>query len=217
MAIFLLKSGKDLSNGQLIEALSVSLDLESYLESWLQRSPGAITAIPTLWIGRQASASVEDTTIFPDLLGVDDSGSLLILELKKGRAPREVVAQLLEYAAWANNLSDEAIKDIATNYLCSSKDFQGKSFDEIYMEVFGVEEPPILNKKQKLFIVAEDIPPGIARICRFLRSNHGLDISCISISAHKTKNEEILISTHFIVGQEDLIKSATKRGPLVGF
>ena len=142
MAIFLLKSGKDLSNGQLIEALSVSLDLESYLESWLQRSPGAITAIPTLWIGRQASASVEDTTIFPDLLGVDDSGSLLILELKKGRAPREVVAQLLEYAAWANNLSDEAIKDIATNYLCSSKDFQGKSFDEIYMDVFGVEEPP---------------------------------------------------------------------------
>jgi hypothetical protein len=65
------------------------------LESWLERSPGAITAVPTLWIGRQTSASVEDTTIFPDLLGVDDSGNLLILELKKGKAPREVVAQLI--------------------------------------------------------------------------------------------------------------------------
>lgn len=206
MGIFILKpENDDISTGQLFEATSIRLDLESYLESWLERSPGAITEIPTLWIGRQTSASVEDTTIFPDLLGLDDSGNLLILELKKGKAPRDVVAQLLEYAAWANSLSDEAIKDIATVYLSSSNEFHGKSFEEIYLQVFDTDELPNLNKRQKLFIVAEDIPPGIARVCRFLRSNHGLDIYCISVFAHITKSEEILISTNFVVGQEDLI------------
>ena len=207
MGILILKpENDDISSGQLIQATSISLDLESYLESWLERSPGAITEIPTLWIGRQTSASVEDTTIFPDLLGLDDSGNLLILELKKGKAPRDIVAQLLEYAAWANSLSDEAIKDIATGYLSLSNDFHGKSFEEIYLQVFDTDELPNLNKKQKLFIVAEDIPPGIARVCSFLRGNHGLDIYCISVSAHRTKSEEILISTNFVVGQEDLVR-----------
>jgi hypothetical protein len=206
MGIFILKPENDnIFIGQLIESTSIKLDLESYLESWLEKSPGAITEIPTLWIGRQASASVEDTTIFPDLLGLDDSGNLVILELKKGRAPRDVVAQLLEYAAWANSLSDEAIKNIATGYLSSSNDFQGKSFEEIYLQVFETDDLPNLNKKQKLFIVAEDIPPGIARVCRFLRANHGLDIYCVSVSAQQTKSDEILVSTNFVVGQEDLI------------
>jgi hypothetical protein len=206
MGLFILKSNAgDPSSGQLVEAKSTSLNLESHLEAWLERSPGAMTGVPTLWIGRQTSACVEDITIFPDLLGLDDSGNLLILELKKGKAPREVVAQLLEYAAWAHSLSDEAIRNIATGYCASSDVLKGKSLEEIYQDVFDTEELPNLNKKQKLFVVAEDIPPGVARVCRFLRSNHGLDISCISVSAHKTKSDEILISTNFVVGQEDLI------------
>jgi hypothetical protein len=209
MGLFILKSNAgDPSSGQLVEAKSTSLNLESHLEAWLERSPGAMTGVPTLWIGRQTSACVEDTTIFPDLLGLDDSGNLLILELKKGKAPREVVTQLLEYAAWAHGLSDEAIRNIATGYCASSDELKGKSLEEIYNDVFDTEELPNLNKKQKLFVVAEDIPPGVARVCRFLRSNHGLDISCISVSAHKTKSDEILISTNFVVGQEDLISAS---------
>jgi hypothetical protein len=209
MGLFILKSnGGDPSSGQLVEATSTNLNLESHLEAWLERSPGAMTGVPTLWIGRQTSACVEDTTIFPDLLGLDDSGNLLILELKKGKAPREVVAQLLEYAAWAHGLSDEAIRNIANGYCASSDGLKGKSLEEIYKDVFDAEELPNLNKKQKFFVVAEDIPPGVARVCRFLRSNHGLDISCISVSAHKTKSDEILISTNFVVGQEDVISVA---------
>jgi hypothetical protein len=33
------------------------------------------------------------------LIGIDSAGDLLIVELKKGKTPREVVAQILEYAA----------------------------------------------------------------------------------------------------------------------
>ena len=82
----------------------------------------AIAQEPLLLIGRQTSAIQEEYgTIFPDLLGLDKDGNLVIIELKKGRTPREVIAQLLEYAAWANDLSDEKIYDIALNYFKITK------------------------------------------------------------------------------------------------
>src|SRR5215469_16150689 len=101
MAIFRLEvEDNNLSKAGLVVAQETSLKLETYLESWLERSPWALAQEPILWIGRQTTVSVEESTIFPDLLGVDSEGNLIIVELKKGKAPREVVAQILEYAAW---------------------------------------------------------------------------------------------------------------------
>ena len=40
-----------------------------------------------------------------DLLAIDPEGDLLIIELKKDRTPREIVAQVLDYASWVNHLS----------------------------------------------------------------------------------------------------------------
>lgn len=45
-----------------------------------------------LIIGRQTSASIEAGTVLPDLLAIDSEGNLVIIELKKAQAPREVVA-----------------------------------------------------------------------------------------------------------------------------
>ena len=47
-----------------------------------------------------------------DLLAIDGQGDLYILELKKDRTPRDVVAQSLEYGFWIQNLSFEAIQEL---------------------------------------------------------------------------------------------------------
>ena len=86
----------DISKAELVIAQETNLELERYLEDWLENSPRALTQEALLWIGRQTSAQDEEGTIFPDLLGVDSEGNLVIIELKKDRALREVVAQLLE-------------------------------------------------------------------------------------------------------------------------
>ena len=63
--------------------------------------------------------------------------------LKKGRAPREVVAQLLEYAAWVDELSDEAIYQLAENYFLKNPDLHGKQLNDLFFETFELDEMPI--------------------------------------------------------------------------
>lgn len=207
MAIFKLKqSGKNISDAELVEASKTNLDLESHLEGWLARSPWAIAQEPVLVIGRQANARNKDTTIFPDLLGLDKEGNIVIVELKKGKTPREVVAQLLEYAAWANELSDEAIHDIAAQYFSRLQDLSDKTLTEAFCETFETDELPSLNQRLRLFIAAELISPSISRVCRFLRMTHGVDVNCVEFSIYQTESGEILINSQSIVGQEEVIQ-----------
>ena len=206
MPIFRLE-GDDISNTKLILAKETNLELESYLEDWLENSPWALIQDELiLWIGRQTSANVEDSTIFPDLLGIDSEGSLVIVELKRDEAPREVVAQLLEYAAWASELSEERIKEIAEDYFDTIGTFEAKHFNEVFIDTFYIPETddiPTLNRNLRLFIVAEDIPARVARVCRFLRTSHSMDINCINVSTFQTEAGERLVSMETIVGDEN--------------
>ncbi len=102
MPIFQLSSS-DLAapDAKLFEAAPATLSQEAFLEAWLENSPRAIAQEPLLVIGRQASAHADGDVRYSDLLAIDQDGNLVIIELKKSRTPREVVAQILEYAAWA--------------------------------------------------------------------------------------------------------------------
>ena len=156
MAIFRLNVENDnLHSAELIIAKETNIELESYLESWLENSPWALVEEePILWIGRQTSANVGERTIFLDLLGLDSEGNLVIVEFKKSKAPRDVVAQLLEYAGWAKELPDEQIHEIAGAYFQTAK--KEMTLQDAFSEMFDTEMPT-LNRRLCLFVVAEDI------------------------------------------------------------
>ena len=73
------------------------------------------------------------------------------------------------------------------------------------------DEIPPLNRSLRLFIAAEEIPSRIARVCRFLRTSHGIDISCIAFSTFQTEAGERLVSTEVKVGDEDIATPKTQR------
>ena len=217
MPIFRLErsEGDDMSKAELIIAQETNLELEKHLENWLENSPRQTLAQEDfLWIGRQTSVTDEGGTIFSDLLGIDSEGNLVVAELKRGRTPRDVVAQLLDYAAWANELPPDQIPDRAENYFEKREEFRGKTFTEAFREVFDIpetDELPPLKQKLRLFVIAEEIQPRVASVCRFLRTSHGMDISCIAVSIFQTESGEVVVSTETIVGDEDFAVSKTQR------
>ena len=217
MPIFRLKKLEedDISKAELVIAQETNLELERHLEDWLENSPRVLSQDSVLWIGRQTSATDEDGTIFSDLLGVDSQGNLIIAELKKGRTPRDIIAQILDYAAWANDLSDAQIRDKAETYFENREGFQEKTFDEAFREAFDIPEtdelPRLNDGGLRLFIVAEEIPPRVARVCRFLRSSHDINVSCIDVSILKTESGEVVVSTETTVGDEDFVVPKTQQ------
>lgn len=50
-----------------------------------------------------------------DLLAVAPDGSLVLIELKRDRTPREVVAQALDYAGWVEGLAAQDTNSIPRN------------------------------------------------------------------------------------------------------
>lgn len=160
MAIFKL-STSDLSSpdAQLSRATITALELEANLERWLENSPTAIAQVPLLIIERQAVARADSDLRYPDLLALDQYGNLVIIELKKNRTPREVVAQILEYAAWAKELSSD---DVINRLLDYRRLASLGQFRELFFDTFEVEAPPNLNGGPlRLFIAAEEIEKSV--------------------------------------------------------
>src|SRR4051794_8421924 len=85
-------------------------DVERVLEEWIEKNPHLLLHGETVaFIGRQPR-TVHGK--FLDLLGIDVTGACVIVELKRGEAPREVIAQSLEYAAWVDTLTRDKLDAI---------------------------------------------------------------------------------------------------------
>ena len=195
-----------LEDTTLDRAQRTNIEREEDLEDWFENSPWALVQDkPPLWIGRQTSARTEGRTIFPDLLGVNSDGSLVVVEFKRGRTPREVVAQLLEYAAWAHELSKEEIREQAEIYFDTRHGFQEKTFDEVFCDEFETSEVPSLNERLRLFIVVEEVPAAVFSVCQFLRTLYRIDVSCIRVSMFRTESGEIIVSVETILGDEGVV------------
>lgn len=84
------------------------LDSEQLLETMIVSAPNLLSD-EWMLIGRQ-----EDTGLGGqiDLLAIAPDGSIVLIELKRDRTPREVVAQALDYASWVERLRAEEIAAI---------------------------------------------------------------------------------------------------------
>ena len=210
MGLYMLKNTwKDIEDGIVEKVKSDSIDYECYFESWLENSPSLLfddedDGNTVLWIGRQVTASVGDVGKFPDLIGIDASGDLVIVELKKGKTPREVIAQILEYAAWGSQLDYNDLDDLARSYYSNDKNNSGKSLKEIFQEIFNIEDDVIkeidFNRRQKLYIVAEEVSPVVRQVSEYLKNTYKININHLEYQVFKTKDDEYLLSVEKTLG-----------------
>lgn len=196
-------------------------DLEKVLEDWIEKNPHLVLEDENLAIFARQPRTTFDKYL--DLLAIDETGATVIIELKRGETPRDVVAQALEYAAWVDNLSIDQLNEIARDY-ASKHDIKADGLADLYRGTFVGEvaesddsgtqltERITFNNRQRLVIVGEKIANEVEQTLRYLRTRFGADVYGVEFSIHKA-GAETLISTTTVVGREKVSKPAQSYTP----
>ncbi len=170
-----------------VRVAPAKLDLEATLEELIESDP-QILGEPVLLIGRQVPTAHGK---FVDLLAVDAEGTLHVLELKRDRTPREVVAQLLDYGSWIQTLSHEQVLELFETYN------SGEAFEKAFTERFGTTPPEELNENHTLTIVASDVDAATERIVDYLLK-YGVPINVMFFRYFQDEGHSYLARTWLV-------------------
>jgi hypothetical protein len=185
----------------LTEIKRSKLDLEARIEKWLSRDISLLSP-DLLVIGKQVETAAGS---FIDLLCIDKEGSLVVVELKRDKTPREVTAQALDYASWVKDLGTEEIEGIAAKYL------KGTGLKTAFESKFGVGLPDIINEHHAMRIVASDIDDSTERIIRYLAETHGVDINAVRFQFFQAADgSEFLVRTFTVA--PDVVEQTGRSG-----
>ncbi|MCY4365773.1 MAG: endonuclease NucS [Chloroflexi bacterium] len=176
----------------LTEIPSDKISLEEQLEDWLESDISMLDE-NLLVIGRQVSTDFGGQI---DLLCLDSSGETVVVELKKGKTPRQVTAQALEYASWVKELSPEQVIALANSY-----DKIGGSLKESFEEKFGDPLPETINLRHRSLVVAESMDDSTERIVRYL-SDLNVPINIATVQHFKTADDREMLAQIFLVEPE---------------
>ncbi|MDD5007252.1 MAG: endonuclease NucS [Syntrophorhabdaceae bacterium] len=186
---------------------SGKLDREDRLEDWIVRD-SSLLGLNVLIFGRQVQTGFGGRI---DLLAIDQTGNLIIIELKKDKTPRDIVSQVLDYATWVKELNLSQVEAIANEFLTTG-------LEVTFREHFGIDLPETINTEQRMVIVASEIDAASERIVQYLSDKFGVDINVVFFTYFKNDNEELLGRSWLIDPQiiEDKTESRRK-GPWSGF
>lgn len=137
-----------------------------------------------------------------DLLAVDFDGNLHLLELKRDKTPREVVAQILDYGSWATTLSRDEILDIAEKHL-------DQPFEAAFEDVFATAPPDDLNGHLSLTIVASELDSSSERIVTYLRG-FGVPVNAVFFSYLEDEGRRYLARSWFAASDEEAVTTTSK-------
>lgn len=179
-----------------------SLDLEERIEKWIEQDISVLSH-DLLVIGRQIPT---DFGGFIDLLCIDGRGDLVVVELKRDKTPREVVAQALDYASWVKDLSSEGVIDLAAAY------FGGReSLDQAFQRRFGQPLPETINGTHRMLVVGSKIDDSSERIIRYLADTYGVGINAATFQYFKTEDGSELLTRLFVMSEAE-VESSPPRG-----
>ena len=185
---------------RLVEIAVNPISLEERLEEWLESDISALDP-NLLVIGRQVDTDFGGTI---DLLCLDSAGDTVVIELKKGKTPREVTAQALDYASWVKNLSFDQLAKIADDYFKAPG-----SLAEKFQERFEDSLPSELNQVHRSLVVAETMDASTERIVRYL-SDLKVPINVATVKHFRDANGREMLAQVYLI-EPEVIEERSKR------
>jgi hypothetical protein len=195
----------EIINGELREINGSLIDADrkekEHLEEWIKTNP-KILGEDIFIIGEQ----VYTKSGALDFLGIDNSGNIVIVELKRDKLPREVLAQTIDYASDVATWDMHKLSEICLGY-------SGQSLEDYVSENFeGVQlEDLVINKTQRLLLVGFSIEEPLSRMIEWLSSNYDVSVNALILKYIRTSNGSELLSKTAIISEEVEKAKANKR------
>jgi hypothetical protein len=157
---------------------TVQMDSEELLEEQIFKDISILNA-NWLLIGRQVYTDFGKPL---DLLAIDASGSLIVIELKKHKTPRDVVAQTIDYASWVEELTTDRVVKIYQNF-ASTYGLQEPNFDAAFHAKYGVmPSDDDVNSSHQMVVVAAELDASTERIINYLNDKANVAVNAVFFS-----------------------------------
>ena len=158
------------------------LPSEKALEDMIVAAP-RILSDEWMLIGRQERTGAGGII---DLLAVAPDGALVLIELKRDRTPRDVVAQALDYAVWVEDLKAE---DIAAIY---GRFAPGHDLAADFRARFGqILDEDTLNASHQIVVVATSLDDSSERIVGYL-NKRDIPINVLCFQIFESAGQQLL-------------------------
>ncbi|MEZ8822874.1 hypothetical protein AB6E04_00850 [Vibrio amylolyticus] len=185
----------------------ITMSSENLLEQQILQDIALLNS-DWLLIGQQVRTA-HDKRI--DLLAMDSSGSVIIIELKRDKTPRDVVAQAMDYASWVVQLSSDEIDEIYFEF-ASSHDLANKSLESAFLSKYGVELSNVeVNNSHQLVIVASEIDASTERIINYLNDYAQVSINAVFFTAFEDNGSQYLSRAWMIDPKESQERAVSKQ------
>lgn len=144
---------------------------EEKIEAAVEDSP-ELLGMDVLIVGRQTQTPSGPL----DLLAIDADGRLVVIENKRNRTPREVLAQTIDYAAWVSTLTFDEVETIYAKYKAASADSADLADD--FEEHFG-EQLDAIADVPRMVIVAAHLDDSTERMIDFLSDTFSVPVNAV--------------------------------------
>jgi hypothetical protein len=163
-----------------------------HLENWIASEP-SILGTDIVLIGRQVPTRSGPL----DLLGIDRSGNAVIIELKRERLPREVLAQAIDYASDVATWSVDRLSEVCAKYT-------GKSLDELLSRFEDLDIANLtINESQRILLVGFGVDGPLERMVEWLSGSYGVNVNAIVLQYTRTTGGDELLTRTAIVSEEE--------------
>ncbi|WP_312465209.1 MmcB family DNA repair protein [Atlantibacter hermannii] len=159
------------------------------IQEWIEKSP-AILGNDLLVIGKEVVLASGKRL---DLLCVNKSAALVIVELKRDDSGSSVEWQAIKYASYCSKLFPDEIFKLYAAYLKESE-FDAAKKNEEFIDA----DIELLNEKQHIILVSKEFNSEVISAVLWLRE-YGIDIQCTRLAPFVDSDGELFIKPETII------------------
>lgn len=158
------------SDGSAVPVPEERLAAEAMIESAVESAP-ELLGIEALIIGRQISTPSGPL----NLLAIDSDGRLVVVENKRDRTPRDVLAQTIDYASYVATLTLDDVTTLYASYVARRGDAPA-DLSSAFEGRFGVPLD-VVDEVPRMLIVASRLDESTERMIAFLGERFGVPVN----------------------------------------